>query len=246
MDKAFEKYLKNYNMEDPDINYKYHHSYRVMNFAKMLSENLTKEDQYLATLIGLYHDIGRFKQDELYNTYDDSKEFDHALYGVKVLFEDNLIKEIPVSEKYYKIIAKAIKNHNKYEIETGLTKEELFHSKLIRDADKLDILEMTSKKKLSKKSVDLENPEFNIRKKITEEFFNKKTIKNTSLIGKKTNSEKIISYLALVFDLNFKKSAQYLLEKNIIENFYNNLKNKENYQKYFTFAENYLKEMVKC
>lgn len=34
----------------------------------------------------------------------------------------------------------AIKNHNKYKIEDGLTSKEEFFAKLIRDADKIDIL----------------------------------------------------------------------------------------------------------
>ena len=62
----------------------------------------------------------------------------------------------------------------------------------------------------------------------------------------KTNSEKIISYLALVFDLNFKESAKYLLEKNILDNLYEVIKNKEKYKEYFDCALEHLKEMVKC
>lgn len=246
MNQTFEEYVKHYNKKDPDIEYKYNHSYRVMEKTKLLTKNLTEEDQMLAEVIGLYHDIGRFEQDKLYNTFDDSKVFDHADYGVKILFEDNLIKQIPVSEKYYKIINKAIKNHNKYEIEKGLTGKELLHAKLIRDADKLDILYSASEKLMTKKAIDLEGKTFSVRDSINKEFYNKKQIKTSAILGSKTNSEKIISFIALVFDLNFKESAKFLLDNNILENLYNNITNKEAYKKYFTFAINYLKEMIKC
>ncbi|WP_289480730.1 hypothetical protein, partial [Klebsiella pneumoniae] len=74
----------------------------------------------------------------------------------------------------------------------------------------------------------------------------KKQIKTSAILGSKTNSEKIISFIALVFDLNFKESAKFLLDNNILENLYNNITNKEAYKKYFTFAINYLKERIKC
>lgn len=248
MEEALENYIKNYDMDDPDINYKYYHSYRVMKNSSVLAEalNLSEQDKKIALIIGLYHDIGRFEQDKLYDTYNDNKTFDHADYGVKILFEQNLIKQIPVEEKYYHIIEKAVKNHNKYQIEEGLSKDELLHVKIIRDSDKIDILYAASEKMLTKKALNYEDETFKISDEIKKQFYSKKTIKRSTKQGMKTNSEKALSYLALIFDLNFKQSAEYLLENKIIENFYKVLKNKEKYQEYFTFAINYLKEMEKC
>ena len=244
MKEAFENYLKNYDMSDPDINHKHNHSYRVMENSSVLAEtlNLSEEDKYLALIIGLYHDIGRFEQDKLYDTYNDTKKFDHTDYGVKVLFEQNLIKQIPVEEKYYHIIEKAVKNHNKYQIESGLSEQELLHAKIIRDADKIDILYAASEKLFVQKSLDYQDEIFEIRDDIKKQFYSKKTIRR----GRKANSEKIISYLALVFDLNFKESAKYILEKNILEHLYEVIKNKEKYKEYFDCALEHLKEMVKC
>ena len=120
--KAFENYTKKYDMEDDDISYKYYHSYRVMNHAKYLANklNLSKEDKHLASIIGLYHDIGRFEQDKLFDSYVDTKEFDHGDYGEEVLLKQGIIKDIPVEEKYYNLIGKAVRNHNKYSIEDNL------------------------------------------------------------------------------------------------------------------------------
>ena len=248
MNQALETYIKNYDMNDPDIKHKYNHSYRVMKNSEFLANklNLSEIDKKLAKIIGLYHDIGRFEQDKRYNSFNDSKQFDHADYGVEILFKQNIIKQIPIEEKYYHIIEKSIKNHNKYQIEENLTKEEMQHAKIIRDADKIDILYAASEELLTPKALDLTKDKEDIRESIKKEFYKEKTIKTSSLMGKKTESEKVLSYLALVFDLNYKFSADYILEHKIIDNFYNNLKDKEKYKEYFEHINKYLKEMITC
>lgn len=247
MNQAFESYVKNYDMNDKDINYKYHHSYRVMENAKMIAKDMPKEDQVLAEIIGLYHDIGRFYQDKKYDSFYDMATFDHGDYGAKIIVEENIINQIPIDKKYHKIIEKAIKNHNKYEIEQGLTEKELLHAKIIRDADKLDILTAKSKGITLKGEKDKKEENFNVRDSIKEDFYNKKQIKMTKEnTGNKTEVEIMLVYLAFIFDLNFKKSLEYLLENKILENLYNNLNKKENYKEYFDYINNYIKERIKC
>ena len=95
----------------------------------------------MARLIALLHDIGRFEQSKMSSdVYDiaDATFFDHAQYGVKILFEDNLIRNFIDDNSYDNIIYKAILNHNRLEIEEGLNEKELLHAKIIRDADKID------------------------------------------------------------------------------------------------------------
>ena len=245
MNKAIEKYVKNYDMTDKDIYYKYHHSYRVMEKAQMFAKNLSEEDQKLATVIGLYHDIGRFEQDKLYDSYRDSKKFDHGDYGVDVLFNQGLIKEIPIEEKYYTVIEKAIKNHNKYKIEDNLTEQELFHTKLIRDADKLDIIYALAENIFNKKELDYEKTE-EIREEIKERFFNKQTINYSKLKTAVNTNEKLIGLLALIFDLNFKESFEYINKNNLLEKINNHLSNKNHYKEYFDYLNDYIKEALKC
>ena len=92
--KAFDKYVSNYDMNDPLISLKYSHTYRVckesLNIAKSI--NLDLENTYLAVLIAMLHDIGRFEQARIYQSFNDSKTVDHADLGVKILFEDGLIR----------------------------------------------------------------------------------------------------------------------------------------------------------
>ena len=125
----FEKYVKPYGRENVKICRKIEHSYRVLDVAEEIAKSLdlSEEDLELAKLIGLLHDIGRFEQIRIYNTFVDKDSIDHADLGVKILFEDNLIRKFIEDDQYDEIIYKAIKSHNKYAIENGLNQQELLH-----------------------------------------------------------------------------------------------------------------------
>ena len=75
---AFEKYVSKYDMTDPKVKLKYHHTYRVceqsLNISKSLG--LNEEETNLAYVIALLHDIGRFRQEEVYHTFNDLKSID--------------------------------------------------------------------------------------------------------------------------------------------------------------------------
>ena len=133
--RVFKEYVSNYNLQDGKIALKVAHILRVSELSKKIatSLNLSEEDIKLAELIGLLHDIGRFEQVRKYNTFIDKISINHGEYGVKILFEDNLIEKFNIDEKYYKIIKTAILNHNRSKIEDNLTEQELLHSKIIRE-----------------------------------------------------------------------------------------------------------------
>lgn len=117
------------------------HMLRVMSnsidIAKKLE--LSSTDIKLAGLIGLLHDIGRFEQVKQFDTFIDKDSIDHAIFSSQQLFDNLLIRNFIKDSKYDYIIQKAIENHSRFEIEDGLTEEALLHSKIIRDADKIDI-----------------------------------------------------------------------------------------------------------
>ncbi len=71
--------------------------------------NLTSEEAVLAQLIALLHDIGRFEQLRIYNTFRDIDSIDHAELGIKILFKDGIIRNFIKETKYDDIIYKAIK-----------------------------------------------------------------------------------------------------------------------------------------
>lgn len=138
----FIKYTKKFDLENKNIKRKQLHSLRVMKISKQIAEmeKFTDEEIKLAMLIGLLHDIARFKQYTEYKTFHDGESFDHGDVGVEILENDDYINNYTNNEKYKKILKLAIKNHNKLDIEESLTDEEYKYCKLIRDTDKIDIL----------------------------------------------------------------------------------------------------------
>lgn len=244
--KIFKEYVKNYNSEDAKIKIKIAHIERVSQIAKQLAESLklSKEDIELAELIGLLHDIGRFEQIKLYNTFLDKDSVNHAEYGVKVLFEDGLIRKFIDDDKYDKIIKVAILNHNKIEIEEGLTEKENLHAKIIRDADKTDIfyiLTVADKEEIWY-SPDLSN------EKLTDEVY-KEFIENKFVDFKKmkTGVDLLAAHFTYIFNLYFKQSIKLIYDKKYLENLYNRFKfndqqTKERIEELYKTTKKYLEE----
>lgn len=140
----FKKYVSNYDLSNPKIKLKYDHSMRVMKLANRYAKklNFSSEDVELATMIGLLHDIGRFEQVRVYNSFVDRDTVDHADLSVDELFDKNKIKLFCDNESWYPIIKIAIKYHNKFELPDISDERTLMHVKLIKDVDKMDILFM--------------------------------------------------------------------------------------------------------
>ena len=111
----FIRYTEKFNLEDGNIKRKQQHSLRVMKISEQIAKNLKLQEEQiqLATLIGLLHDIGRFKQYTEIGLGDNLEGFDHGDYGAEILFEKGIIRNFIKTDKYDEIIRKAIKNHNK-------------------------------------------------------------------------------------------------------------------------------------
>lgn len=248
----FKNYVKNYNPSDPKIALKISHIERVSQKAKQLAENLrlNEEDVKLAELIGILHDIGRFEQIRIYNTFMDKDSVNHAEYGVKVLFEDGLIRRFIAEDTYDNIIKKAILNHNKgyLDIDKDLNKKELLHTKLIRDADKLDIfyvLNMENMNVLYGNNIEKQN----INNEVYKEFFEDKYINYKNI---NSGLDLAIAHFAYIYDFNYKFTLQKIKEDEFLTKLYSrfdiaNNKAKENLGDVYNFAKEYLdKELGKA
>lgn len=213
--KVYKEYISYYNLENPKIALKITHIYRTAEKSKELAIHLglSEEDIKLAELIGLLHDIGRFEQVKNYNTFVDRDSINHAEYGVKVLFEDNLIKNFIDDRQYDEIIYKAVINHNRNNIEEGLNERELMHCKIIRDADKLDIFNaLLIEKDEAIYSFD-KYPKEHISKEIKNEFIQNHKIDYSHI---KTSADIIVSHIAFVFDINYLYTLIKIKENNYI------------------------------
>ena len=99
---------------------------------------LDQEKNLLAEAIALCHDVGRFPQYEQYRTFDDSISVNHAVLGTKVLLEHNVLDSLPKDDR--DIIVRSVMLHNVFTLPEGLDEQSLLFARLIRDADKIDIL----------------------------------------------------------------------------------------------------------
>lgn len=217
-EKEFKEYAAQFKGTDNKINVKIKHTYGVVQIAEYIAKelNLSNEDIELAKLIGLLHDIGRFEQAVKYDNYEDYNTIDHADFGVKLLFEDNLIRNFISDNQYDEIIKKAIRNHNKFKIEDDLNQREMLHTKIIRDADKTD--NFLVKQYQDFWSLFNSTEEILSKEKITDgvwkEFLSGKTIVSSHRI---TNMDKWLSHLAWVYDYNFAPGLKYLKENDCID-----------------------------
>ena len=218
-EKAFKKYVEAYDVTDAKIEIKIAHTYRTVAVAKKIAQSLhlLEEDVELAGLIGLLHDIGRFEQLRIYDTFDDLKSVDHADFSVSLLFEQGLIKEFIESREYDDLIRKAIQNHNKYKIEEGLNERELLHAKLIRDADKTDIYEVHVKDIVNEKNVLYDNRDLSKHKispQVLEDFIHHKTINKKDCQNRLDN---LIVVLAFLYDFNFEAGLEIIIQRKYLD-----------------------------
>ena len=228
IDKMFKEYVNTFNMEDENIYLKYEHTFEVVKFSEEIARklNLNEEEINLAKAIAYFHDIGRFEQVTLTNTFQDSV-MDHADYGIDLLFNRGLIEKFNIDKKYYQVIYKAVKNHNKLEILDEIEKEEDVFVKLIRDADKVDIYRVRVKY--------MDNIFEGVPQDINlNDFFNHKLI---NLKNKKTKSDSLLCVMAFVYDFNFKETKEVLKETNYYQEFINSIKVEEEIKDIFDKAK---------
>lgn len=226
----FNQYVNKFVNEYPDLSenleLKIDHSKRVCNEIVEIAKNqeLNTKEILLAETIGIFHDIGRFKQYVKYGTFSDSKSQNHAELGVAVLKENDVFKNL--SEENIEIIYKSILNHNRAEIIHEDNEKVIFFSKLIRDADKLDIWRLITeyymvKEQKGNKALELELPDNNeISKDVFEAILNKQIVTKESM--KTLNDFKLLQ-IAWLFDLNFDYSIKRLYDKKFLDKIFDTL-----------------------
>lgn len=217
---SFRKYLTSYDSTDDKICLKIAHTFLVKRASEAIAKrlDLSEEDRQLAVLIGLLHDIGRFEQLRIYNSFIDAETVDHAALGVKILFEDNKIRDFIIDDSYDKIIREAIANHNRYAIEEGLSERSLLHAKIIRDADKLDNyrvkLEDGIDTMIGAGITEKNLGSYDISDTVFDEVQKKVSILSTM---RKTPMDIWVSYLAVTFDIYFKETLEIIKEEDYID-----------------------------
>lgn len=249
---VFKEYISNYDITEPRINIKIIHMYHVAENAREIAKSLqlSKEEQDLAELIGLLHDIGRFEQVRLYQTYSDKISVDHGQKSVEILFADNWIRKFVQDSGNDAIIYKAINNHNKFEIEKGLSEREILHCKIVRDADNIDIFRAVLDEKqkieefghLGSKQIAKEV----VSQEILEEFKKEKPLLYSKA---KTDMDIMVAIIAHIYTLNYEVSLEIIKENDYIHRFVKRLNcqdefTKQNMEDIAIIAMNYINRRI--
>lgn len=213
----FAEFLSLFDMHDGMMRLKRDHSYRVAGICAGIAQrlDLSSADQDLAYRIGLVHDIGRFEQARKFHSFLDYQTMDHGDYGAALLKEnDTVLSYADATEA--SVLITAVRNHNKYRIEEGLDERTLLFARIIRDADKIDILylrSLTSYDGLMNLDRNAIENSF-ISTSVYEEVMRNHTIVSSA---RKTPLDRVVSIACFVFDMNWDSSFIPVLENQYLE-----------------------------
>lgn len=220
----FTNYVSTFKFSNPDlqqnINLKEEHTKLVCRDIILIGKQLGLNDDELrfAEILALFHDIGRFEQYARYRTFLDSKSVDHAELGIQILKKYNVLNQF--DDEMKNLIISSIRYHNKPllpEIETGTC---LFYTKLLRDADKLDIWRVVIdyyNRKNGKKNdtIILDLPDTQgISHKVYDDLINRKTVDVKDVNN--LNDLKLLQ-TGWIFDINFEPSVSYIKDHRYLE-----------------------------
>ncbi|MGQ8335263.1 HD domain-containing protein [Sunxiuqinia sp. A32] len=206
------------------------HSKHVAQISRFISEKilLDEEEQQLAELIGLWHDLGRFQQFEKYQTFNDAESENHAELGAVMIQDQEFYKNL--SEFSQEVIVKAIRYHNLPALPVKEDKQVLLFSQILRDADKLDIWDICVSNLERDGSFKIPSINYNLPKTgIINEAVLKSIMQQKSVSKKdlKSLEDFKLFLISMVFDLNFKVSFRILSEKQMVKKIYDTLPKKD-------------------
>ncbi len=214
----FASFVSDFDATDGKIKLKIDHTYRVAAFCDRIADSLllTGADKDIAWLLGMLHDIGRFKQIREYGTFDDSVSIDHALASVQVLFDEGNIRSFIETEKYDEIIYMAIRQHNTFRLPENLSPRNRMFCDLIRDADKIDIFRVNTEIPLTViYGQQAENAPFEeVSKEVLEDYMQRHCV----LRSKKKNAvDHVAGHASLAFELVYPISLQIACEQGYLK-----------------------------
>lgn len=215
---AFEEYLNEYDRKDEKIKLKIVHTYGVIGCAREITRRmeLSQEDRELAAIIALLHDIGRFEQIKLFDSFQPDT-MDHAAFGAKLLFEGEkpMIRRFVREDRFDEIIHTAIAKHSDFKLEGIADKRTLLHAKLIRDADKLDNCRVKLVESVETMlGMDKEAAgKGKISPKVWESCMKKESVLSAD---RQTGVDYWVSYVAQYYDINFPETWEIIKEKNYV------------------------------
>jgi len=244
----FNRYVHSFHSIDLNVQQalalKENHSLRVcdeiLNIGRKLG--LSKNNLRLAEVMALFHDIGRFEQFTRYQTFVDKKSENHGELGVKALQQEKALAAL--DEDTQELILKAISYHNRLNIPESESHICIYFSKLLRDADKLDIFNLVSTYYYVSDSersaaVELDLPDTpEVSEDVMASLNEGKKINMNQL--RSLNDFKLLQ-MAWVYDINFQPTFQMIHERDYLKMIRDTLPASERIDQIFSRLLSYLK-----
>ena len=215
---TFLSYASRYDLSDPKIRLKADHTERVADLSETIARSLGLggEDAALAYLIGVLHDIGRFEQVRQYGTFRDSVSVNHASLSADLLFREGMISEYDAGEEHYGLMEKAIRLHNVYRLPQTLTQRELMFCRILRDADKIDILRVNRETPMTQ-IYDLPEEAF-LTSAISDPVYEDMMAhRDVNRANSRTGIDFLMGHIAFVFGLVYPISFRLVQEQGYLE-----------------------------
>ncbi|MDG5815811.1 HD domain-containing protein [Chitinispirillales bacterium ANBcel5] len=243
----FDDYTTSFINSNPSIEaplvLKQEHCLRVSHEMRKLADSLKLPESEIAicAAAGLLHDVGRFEQYKKYRTFLDIKSVNHAEVGVNVIKASSALDRFNPDVR--KQILMAISYHNRATLPDS--EECLRLSKMLRDADKIDIWKVVidyfkKPDAKQKKAIELNLPDTpSYSKKVVESIKSRKLSSIKSL--ESVNDFKLL-LIGWVYDINFPHSFKVIQKRNYIKKLQSFLPPEEEISTICNLATEYVNE----
>ena len=213
----FNRFIEQYDMTKDKISLKRDHTFRVVDNAEYIAKSLKPDNEEfinLCKVISLLHDIARFEQATVFDSFDDRTTIDHADLGVMILKKDDYIYKFCPDEKYHYTIYTAIRNHNKFKIEDGLNYLDLEQAQIVRDADKLDILKVYIERAIAKKGENYSKEQLYASDSVIDDMLNDREV---IYKGNETTMDLYMGALGFINDIYYPASMAKIVKEGYVE-----------------------------
>lgn len=200
--------VKEYDLSESNILRKFIHSFDVAKncFSLACHENFSVEERNLCYLMGLMHDIGRFEQWKIYQTYNDRKSVDHGDLSFEILQKLNCEKLFNITARECEILTYAIKFHTKpYH---GEDEDIIRFNSILKDSDAYSNV-VTTANGMQQMTVEQNG----VTKELMEDFLNQKLLINYS---PNTKLDRSLMLSACCYYVKNKFFRQQILDSNYI------------------------------
>jgi hypothetical protein len=235
----FYDYVSGFYGEDEFVNanikLKEHHTRQMCGDMLQLARDLglSEDQRRIAEAMALLHDVGRFEQFEKYRTYNDPRSVNHCTLGVEVLRRTGVLESLDAEERG--LIEKAIEYHGLVKLPDGLDGRSLLFSKLLRDADKLDIFRVVTDYYRQYRDdpggfkLELElpdEPEYSME--VVEQLLEGRRVDYAML---STWNDMKLCQLGWVYDVNFPQTLRRIRDRGFLEKVFDFLPDNEDIEK---------------